>query len=86
MGRLDETPPHILVATIPGSTIDRLQLTRQAAIMRIKSYPKESRGKILTHQGERWTLRKALRRAVWHERDHLNQIDELLAAYRAVHE
>src|SRR5579883_384691 len=83
MGRLDETPPQIVVANIPGSTLDRLQRVRQAAIMRIKSYPKEFRGKVLTHQGEQWSLRKALRRTVWHERDHLNQIDELLTAYRA---
>jgi predicted RNase H-like HicB family nuclease/uncharacterized damage-inducible protein DinB len=84
MGRLDETPPRILVANIPGpTTLDRLQRVRQAAIMRVKSYPKELRGKIFTHHGEQWTLRKALRRAVWHERDHLNQIDTLLAAYRA---
>ena len=85
MGRLDEKPPQILVANIPGPTIDRLQRVRQAAIMRIKSYPKELRGKIFTHQGEQWTLRKSLRRTVWHERDHLNQIDEILAAYQAAH-
>lgn len=83
MGRLDEKPPSIVVANLPGSTLDRLQRARQAAIMRIKSYPKEFRGKVFTHQGEQWSLRKVLRRAVWHERDHINQIDELLAAYRA---
>ncbi len=86
MGRLDETPPHIMVSALPGSTLDRLQRVRQAAILRVKSYPKELRGKVFTHRGEQWTLRKALRRAVWHERDHLNQIDELLAAYRAARE
>ncbi len=85
MGRLDETPPEIIVANIPGTTLERLQRVRQAAIMRVKSYPKELRGRVFTHHGEQWTLRKALRRAVWHERDHLNQIDEMLAAYRAVH-
>ena len=85
MGRLDEKPPSIVVANLPGPTIDRLQRTRQAAIMRIKSYPKEFRGKILIHQGEQWSLRKALRRAIWHERDHLNQIDEMLGAYRAAY-
>jgi len=83
LGRLDEAPPHVIVATIPGTTLERLQRVRQAAIMRVKSYPKELRGKVFTHHGEQWTLRKALRRAVWHERDHLNQIDEILAAYRA---
>ncbi len=83
MGRLDEQPPRIIVADLPGPTLDRLQRVRQASIMRIKTYPKELRGTMFTHRGERWTLRKVLRRAVWHERDHLNQIDELLAAYRA---
>lgn len=83
MGRLDETPPRINVNALPGSTLERLQRVRQAAILRVKSYPKELRGKVFTHRGEQWTLRKALRRAVWHERDHLYQIDALLAAYRA---
>lgn len=83
MGRLDETPPRIVVADLPGPTLDRFQRVRQAAVMRVKTYPKELRGKVFTHQGEQWSLRKVLRRAVWHERDHLNQIDELLAEYRA---
>ncbi|HEY7348232.1 MAG TPA: type II toxin-antitoxin system HicB family antitoxin [Ktedonobacterales bacterium] len=81
MGRLDETPPRIRVSALAGPTIDRLQRVRQAAILRVKSYPKELRGRVFTHRGEQWTLRKALRRAVWHERDHLNQIDEWVAAY-----
>ena len=85
MGRLDEMPPRIVVADLPGPTLDRFQRVRQAAVMRVKTYPKELRGKVFTHQGEQWSLRKALRRAVWHERDHLNQIDELLAEYRANH-
>lgn len=83
MGRLDETPPRINVSALPGSSLERLQRVRQAALLRVKSYPKELRGKVFTHRGEQWTLRKALRRAVWHERDHLYQIDALLAAYRA---
>ena len=83
MGRLDETPPRIVVADLPGPTLERFQRVRQAAVMRVKTYPKELRGKVFTHQGEQWSLRKALRRAVWHERDHLGQINEVLAAYRA---
>lgn len=83
MGRLDEAPPRINVNALPGSSLERLQRVRQAALLRVKSYPKELRGKVFTHRGEQWTLRKALRRAVWHERDHFNQIDALLAAYRA---
>lgn len=85
MGRLDETPPQVVVSALPGSTLEQLQRVRQAAVMRVKSYPKEWRGKVFTHQGEQWSLRKALRRAIWHERDHMNQIDALLAAYRAAH-
>jgi predicted RNase H-like HicB family nuclease len=83
MGRLDETPPQISISALAGSTIDRFQRVRQAATLRVKSYPKELRGKVFTHEGEQWTLRKALRCAVWHERDHLNRIEYLLAAYRA---
>ena len=83
MGRLDEKPPRIVVAELPGPTLERFQRVRQAAVMRVKTYPKELRGKVFTHLGEQWSLRKALRRAVWHERDHLNQINDVLAAYRA---
>ncbi|HEU5200733.1 MAG TPA: type II toxin-antitoxin system HicB family antitoxin [Ktedonobacterales bacterium] len=83
MGRLDEKPPRIVVADLPGPTLERFQRVRQAAVMRVKTYPKEWRGKVFTHLGEQWSLRKALRRAVWHERDHLNQINDVLAAYRA---
>lgn len=83
MGRLDETPPRIDVSALPGPTLDRLQRVRQAVTLRVKSYPKELRGKVFTHRGEQWTLRKALRRAVWHERDHFRDIDALLAGYRA---
>jgi predicted RNase H-like HicB family nuclease len=85
MGRLDETPPRVDVSALPGSTLDRLQRVRQAVTVRVKSYPKELRGKVFTHRGEQWTLRKALRRAVWHERDHFREIDALLAGYRASH-
>lgn len=84
MGRLDEQPPRIVVADLPGPTLDRFQRVRQAAVMRVKTYPKDLRGKVFTHHGEQWSLRKALRRAVWHERDHLNQIDEVLAEYQAI--
>ncbi|HEU5367153.1 MAG TPA: DinB family protein, partial [Ktedonobacterales bacterium] len=85
MGRLDETPPRIDVSALPGPTLERLQRVRQAVTVRVKSYPKELRGKVFTHRGEQWTLRKALRRAVWHERDHFRDIDALLAGYRANH-
>jgi predicted RNase H-like HicB family nuclease/uncharacterized damage-inducible protein DinB len=83
MGRLDETPPNLSVSALAGTTLERFQRVRQAAILRVKGYPKELRGKVFTHRGEQWTLRKALRRAVWHERDHLSEIDALLAGYRA---
>jgi uncharacterized damage-inducible protein DinB len=86
MGRLDETPPNISVSALAGTAIERFQRVRQAAIMRVKTYPKEWRGKVFTHRGEQWTLRKALRRAVWHERDHMSQINALLARYRVAQE
>ncbi len=85
MGRLDETPPNIAVSALAGTTLERFQRVRQAVIMRVKSYPKELRGKVFTHRGEQWTLRKALRRAVWHERDHMSEIDARLSGYEASH-
>ncbi len=85
MGRLDEMPPNIALSALAGPTIERFQRVRQAAILRVKSYPNELRGKVFTHRGEQWTLRKALRRAVWHERDHISEIDALVAGYGASH-
>lgn len=34
---------------------------------------------VVTHRGERWSARKLLRRALWHERDHTQHIARLLA-------
>ncbi len=85
MARLDEQPPQINVSALPGPTLDRLQRVRQAALLRVKNYPKELRGKVFTHEGEQWSLRKALRLAVWNERDQMRQIEALLAAYRSSH-
>lgn len=47
MGRLDEAPPNIIVANLPGPTLDRLQRVRQAAIVRVTSYPKSCAVKYL---------------------------------------
>jgi predicted RNase H-like HicB family nuclease len=85
MARLDEQPPQINVSALPGPTVDRLQRVRQAALLRVKNYPKDLRGKVFTHDGEQWSLRKALRLAVWNERAQMGKIEELLAGYRSSH-
>lgn len=36
---------------------------------------------VRTHYGEDWTARKIIRRMLWHERDHTQQIAGLLGAY-----
>jgi predicted RNase H-like HicB family nuclease len=86
LGRLDETPPNVTVSALPGTTLERLQRVRQAVTARVNTFPKELRGNVFTHRGEQWTLRKALRCAVWHERAQMSKIDELLATYRAAQE
>lgn len=36
--------------------------------------------RVMEHEGETWTARKVLRRALWHIRDHTRQLDRLLTA------
>jgi hypothetical protein len=37
---------------------------------------------VTTHYGEEWTARKVARRALEHEREHLQQIRDLAERYR----
>jgi len=39
--------------------------------------------RLVENNGELWTPRKIIRRALWHERDHANHIRQLMAARRA---
>lgn len=65
------------------SEIARLASIRRMAMERIRAFPPGKRAQVYAPQGELWTLRKVLRRFIWHERDHLQQIANLLAQWSA---
>jgi uncharacterized damage-inducible protein DinB len=61
--------------------VARLTSIRRMAMEQIRVFPPEKRAELYSPQGELWTLRKILRRFIWHERDHLQQIANLVAQW-----
>lgn len=58
--------PH--VEQLPGTAHDRLRQVWRASVHRLRGSTDEERERILEHDGERWSLRKVLRRSVLHAR------------------
>jgi uncharacterized damage-inducible protein DinB/predicted RNase H-like HicB family nuclease len=64
--------------------LDFLAMERRTAVERLRQFTTEERAAIVypshwtSHPEEPWTARKALRRAVEHEREHTGQIREIL--------
>jgi predicted RNase H-like HicB family nuclease/uncharacterized damage-inducible protein DinB len=61
-----------------AAPLDRLADVRAAAVQQISSLPDDDYGRIFLHAGERWNMRKLLRRMLEHEREHTAQIAGLL--------
>jgi predicted RNase H-like HicB family nuclease/uncharacterized damage-inducible protein DinB len=65
-----------------------LAMERRTAIARLRRLTGDERSGVFhptiwtVHPDEAWTARKALRRALEHEREHTAQVREILAAYR----
>jgi predicted RNase H-like HicB family nuclease/uncharacterized damage-inducible protein DinB len=65
-----------------------LEMERRTVIESFRALPQEARGRVFypthwsRHSDEPWTARKALRRLLEHEREHLMQIREMLAQQR----
>jgi uncharacterized damage-inducible protein DinB/predicted RNase H-like HicB family nuclease len=65
-----------------------LEMTRRTAIARLQQLTQAERSGVFypTHRawepGEPWTARKVLRRFLEHEREHTNQVREILVAHR----
>jgi predicted RNase H-like HicB family nuclease len=66
----------------PQDPFERLEATRLMAVERLGSLAPEELERVTIHAGEEWTGRKVFRRFLEHEREHLNQIEEVLRAYR----
>jgi uncharacterized damage-inducible protein DinB len=60
----------------------RLRLVREMFVHdlaeRMRQMPLENRGQVFERNGELWTPKKVLRRAVWHELLHLKQLLRLI--------
>ena len=64
-------------ADVPSDPFERLHVVRDHFNTLLPKL--EGVNKVLGLEGEIWSPRKALRRAVWHERDHTEHIRKLLA-------
>jgi len=66
-----------------------LEMERRTAVARLRQLGEEERSAIFyptrwtRHPEEPWTARKALRRFLEHEQEHIGQVQEILAAWRA---
>lgn len=77
--RLDAQPQVPVVTELPGAPLDRYDTIHERAMRRYSGTTPEQRAAETEHTGERWSLRKMLRRSILHERQHTEQISLLLA-------
>jgi hypothetical protein len=63
-------------AGMPGDAMGRLQAIRAMFCKRLPQWAEEDR--TVEEFGEKWSPRKALRRTLWHERDHIWQLENLI--------
>ncbi len=61
---------------LPSTPLERLRLVREHFLEILPTF--EGLQKVVGVEGELWSPRKVLRRAVWHERDHTQHIRKLL--------
>ena len=64
----------------PETPLFRLAAARGVALERLRDMSEEKRASVTTYEGEEGTPRKVMRRMLEHEREHIHQIRELLAA------
>lgn len=59
----------------------RMSATRALLLQHLQNIPADQRARVTRHDGEEWTPRKAARRMLEHEHEHLAQIREILDRY-----
>ena len=74
MERLGLAPPR---QAVPDEPFERLEIVRERLEEALPSLAGSKQ--VVGVDGELWSPRKMLRRAVWHERDHTSHIHQLLA-------
>jgi hypothetical protein len=63
-------------AEIPEAPLEKLEKVRASLVTTLPKL--EAVKKVLGVDGEFWSPRKILRRALWHERDHIDHIRRLI--------
>lgn len=76
--RLDDPPIPPPMELGPGDPAAQLLQVASASAARLRAASKEQRATFHDLQGERWSLRKILRRGVEHAREHTEQVRALL--------
>jgi len=61
---------------LPADALERLEAVRTHTLSTLPKLAGDAR--ITERQGEQWSGRKVLRRTLWHEGDHTNQIAEII--------
>jgi predicted RNase H-like HicB family nuclease len=79
--RLDEPPTVPLITELPGPPLERLNRIHERSMIRLSKSTPEQRELVREINGERWSLRKIVRRSILNEREHTEQIAVLLARY-----
>lgn len=64
ISRLEASPRPTPLEALPGGPRVRLRTIAQASVARLRAATEDERGRILEHEGERWSLRKVLRRGI----------------------
>ena len=82
VSRLEAAPASIGQPPADADPVEVLQRVHAVCVRRLRNVTDQERTAVREHQGERWSMRKVLRRSVWHLLDHTDQAQRMLAAGR----
>lgn len=71
--RLNQAFPR---SEMPGDPLTKLEKVRAQTRARLPKLVGDAQ--VVERVGEQWSARQVLRRTLWHERDHIEQIKELM--------
>jgi hypothetical protein len=70
-----------LITKLPGTHIDRLDQMHERNMLYLRDSTPELRSLMREHNGERWSMRKIIRRSILNERQKAEEVAILLARY-----
>jgi hypothetical protein len=74
---------RVYASRLSGNIFELIDEARRSALERMSRLTEQERTQITQHQGEHWTARKVFRRFLEHERQHTEQINQVLSQFRA---